>query len=303
MSTKIDYVDEVWNPVIGCSKCSPGCKNCYAEKMATRQVSMGFKRHLKDPDGDESAWIAYSGTIDPNTGKWNGDVELRYDQLDKPLHWRQPRKILTCSMGDLFHEKVPFEFIDEVFNITEKTEHTYLILTKRLTIMKDYFLQHRNTYLAEKYGLGWNDCQDFNIHLGVSISTQAEADEKIPILLQIPAAVRWLSIEPMLEEINLKLIEGHDVRKNSVMTGKPCIANLDTGAILKWVVIGAESINGRAGRRCELDWVQSVVNQCKTAGVPVWVKQLHINGKLIRDIDKFPEDLRLREPVARQKGR
>lgn len=244
MSTKIDYVDEVWNPVIGCSKCSPGCKNCYAEKMATRQVSMGFKRHLKDPDGDESAWIAYSGTIDPNTGKWNGDVELRYDQLDKPLHWRQPRKILTCSMGDLFHEKVPFEFIDRVFDVIEQcSQHTFQILTKRPEKMLNSYWRYTDNIEAGISEFVWPE----NCWFGVSISTQEDlwmAD----VLRQIPAAVRFISFEPLLADL-----------------GK-----LDLSGI-HWGVIGKET--GPKARPCELEWIHNIVEQCKQAGVPVFVKK------------------------------
>ena len=115
MGTNIPYVDATWSPVVGCTKCSPGCDNCWAEVMANRQVYMGAERHEKDPDSNEDAWIAYSDVVDEDNHKWNGAVSLRQDQLDIPLHWRKPRKILTCSMGDWCHPEVSFEFRDKMW--------------------------------------------------------------------------------------------------------------------------------------------------------------------------------------------
>jgi len=255
---------------------------------------MGAARHEKNPDSDEGAWIAYSDVMNEDTHGWNGDVSLRYSQLDKPLHWKKPRRIFVVSMGDLFHEKVPFEFIWKVLLVAnEAKQHIFQILTKRPKIMANFFSQLHSPNTPS------------NIHLGVSISTQAEADEKIPILLQIPAAVRFVSLEPLLGEIDL--------------FNYPKISNEEAGAFatygcpdwfkpkfkgIDWVIIGCESINGRAGRFADgmgtftnnfMVAAMDIVEQCKAAGVPVFVKQIPINGKVSKNMAEWPEELRVQE--------
>jgi protein gp37 len=217
--------------------------------MAKRQVAMGCAR-----GGDNTAtWIAYSDAINPDTGKWSGDVALRYDQLDKPLHWPKPRKIFVCSMSDLFHPKVPFEFIDKIWDIINVCrQHTFQILTKR----PEQVIEYVKRIEAFRF--------HSNIWLGTSISTQKEADKKIPILLQIPAAVRFLSIEPMLEGIDI-------------------VPSLD------WVIVGCES--GPKRRPCKIEWVQSIVEQCKAANVPCFVKQINIDGKVVKMPKAYPQEL------------
>jgi protein gp37 len=135
------------------------------------------------------------------TRRWNGNIITLPNKLDKPLHWRKPRKIFVCSMSDLFHEKVPFEFIDDVFTtIFNAQQHTYQILTKRIKRMAEYFSAIQDGWID--FGENRDSPPPF-VWLGVTVSTQAEADEKIPILLQMPAAVRFVSIEPMLEGIDI----------------------------------------------------------------------------------------------------
>lgn len=267
MPTKIDYVDETWNPVVGCTKCSSGCLNCYAEKMAYRLSAMGIPRY--DMVQDE--------------GMWNGNIELNADALDIPLHWRKPRRILVPSMGDLFHESVPFEFIDKVFAKIARTQrHKYLILTKRPAIMKRYItgLVHRLNGTQLVCMLNYEKWPPLNVHLGVTISIQKEADEKIPILLQIPAAHRWLSFEPLLKSINQIPFDNR---------------NCDTLghiAFIDWVVVGCES--GPKRRPCKLEWIRSIVEQCKAAGVGCFVKQIEINGKVSHNPSEWPEWARVR---------
>jgi len=230
--------------------------------MAKRQVAMGCAR-----GGDNMAtWVAYSDAINPGTGKWSGDIALRYDQLDKPLHWKDPRRIFVCSMSDLFHPKVPFDFIDKIFfQISFCPQHTFLILTKRPKIMLEYITQLYEGLNIFHHGKKFQ-WPFRNIHLGVSISNQAEADEKIPILLQIPTAVRWLSIEPMLEGIDLWKAEyptPDGIGKQGALTGWP-------GGI-DWVVVGGES--GLGARPMHPDWVRNIRDQCVAAGVPFFFKQ------------------------------
>lgn len=302
MPTKISWTDETWNPVVGCTKCSPGCKNCYAERMAYRLQCMGIYPYHDHPD------------LEPVSKKgWNGQVSCNEKALEKPLHWKKPRRVFVCSMGDLFHPAVPFEFIDKViFTIYRSCRfgHTFQILTKRVLRMAKYFSGNVDGRILElfrksdarytsKHRLTSSVNKLPNLHLGVSISTQAEADEKIPILLQIPAAVRWVSIEPMLEPIdirlNLGLVVAEKIKGGYRLTrreekGKPYPYEKSP---IEWVVVGCES--GPRRRPCKLEWVRDIVAQCKAAGVPVFVKQIEVNGKVSRKPEEWPKDLRVQE--------
>lgn len=296
--SKIEWTEYSWNPIIGCTKCSPGCLNCYAERMAIRLSAMGQEKYDRV--------ITAKAHSPGGKQKWHGTVYCDKKVLDKPLHWRKPRRIFVCSMSDLFHEKVPFDFVDKVFvNMFAALRHTYQILTKRPSRVVEYLHRHRSVKF-------YNHA---NIWLGVSISTQAEADEKIPILLKIPAAVRFVSIEPMLEAIDLHL---SDSRKDILW--RRTHGGSYEREFLHWVVIGAESIGGRPGRECKLDDVRDLVGQCRVANIPVFVKQIHLWGvnwdsrlfetaqaaklclgecepktKLVKDITKFPKDLQFRQ--------
>ncbi len=253
--TKIEWAKKVWNPIAGCTKCSPGCENCYAERMAIRQVAMGCAR-----GGDNTAtWVAYSDAINPKTGKWSGDIALRDDQLDIPLHWHQPSRIFVCSMSDLFHEKVPPEFIGKVIMKADACpQHTFLILTKRIKRAADYCREH-----ILPVWTGMNKLPK-NIHFGVSISTYLEM-WKADVLEEIPAAIRYVSLEPLLEYVPLKI-------------GK-----------LDWVIVGCES--GPKRRPCKIEWIESIVEQCQSANVPVFVKQINVNGKVVKMPKEFPQEL------------
>ena len=276
MPTKIEWTDETWNPVVGCTKVSEGCQNCYAERMMYRQVCMGAARHEKNPDSNEDTWEAYSSVMDEDTHKWNGSVALRPEILDQPLHWHNPRQIFVCSMSDLFHESVPFEFIEKVLRVIEQCEqHTFQILTKRPEIAYDFF--------GGTSGAGLSAPPLKNVWLGVTCENQKCADERIPILLQIPAAHRFVSLEPLLGEVDLNKRE---------LICKIWRKGLTIGTYLDWVIIGCES--GPKRRPCKLEWVRNIAQQGKAAGVPVFVKQLNINGKVSHDPSEWPEDLRIR---------
>lgn len=246
--SKIPWTEKTWNPVVGCTKCSPGCLNCYAERMAGRLANMhqekyaAVVKHETRHEGIEE---------DPQflfLPKWNGKVFCDESVLENPLDWHDPRKIFVCSMGDLFHEKVPFEFIDKIEYVTSQTpQHTYQILTKRADRMLEYF--------SEKF---WPFT---NVHLGVSISTPDEL-HKAETLKRIPAAVKFISFEPLLADMGKVNLEG-----------------------IGQIIIGAESKGSHPGRLCELDWAKNLIDQCKG---PVFVKQLHINGKLSKDPKEWP---------------
>ena len=228
-----------WNPATGCSPVSPGCDNCWAAGMAKRF------------DGGDFS------------------VKFHVERLGVPLRWRKPRRVFVCSTGDLFHKDVPNRDIQSVFNVImrchhEKKGHDFFILTKRPERMRDL--------LSGQCFLG---LMPPNLHLGVSIENQA-VDERIPILLQTPAAKRFISVEPMLERINLK--------KYLAKRG------------INFIIFGCES----GPHRRPISWADMIysVNQCREAGVPVWVKQIGSNedgtGKVIKDLDLFPPELRYR---------
>jgi protein gp37 len=237
---------ETWNPVRGCELVSQGCKNCYAMHFAHRFSGPGK---------------AYEGlTHKTNSGvKWNGKIHLAEDMLDLPLSWKDPRTVFVNSMSDLFHKDVPFEFIMKVYNIMAQCpNHTFLILTKRA----DRALQFHEHFEKWYHSLGYSAeliSPDFplpNVWVGVSAEDQNSYDDRVTSLLQINAAVRFISCEPLLGPIDLNLWTGIN-RKN---------LNL-----LHWVIAGGESGNG--ARPMHPDWVRSLRDQCKSADVPFFFKQ------------------------------
>ncbi len=279
--SNIQWTDYVWNPIAGCTKCSPGCKNCYAETMAKRLKAMRVHPYwppFKEPQVvDENGW---TGNIHLCHAKVGGQV----DTLCEPLHLRKPRKIFVCSMSDLFHEKVPFEFISRVFWTIQRAKwHTYQILTKRperiLPFMKEHDHITENAVLGRRYLI---KTPFNNVHIGVSVSTQAEADEKIPILLQIPAAVRFVSVEPMLEGI-----KGLHIGKCGYYCDER-VGHVDH-TYLDWVIVGCES--GVNRRPCKIEWIDSIVDQCKAANVPCFVKQINVNGKVVKMPKQYPQQI------------
>jgi protein gp37 len=249
--SKIEWTDATWNPVTGCSKVSEGCRNCYAMKFAER----------------------WRGT--PGHYYENGfDITLRPDKLDEPLHWRRPRRIFVNSMSDLFHEKVPFDFIRTVFTImAEANWHTFQILTKRPDRMKNVLDQ-----LSWRFdGLIFNGSKVTwplpNVWLGVSVENQRAADERIPLLLQTPAAVRFLSMEPLLGPVDLRNIDYDRTVKIDCLTGLHGwpYPHAEQDKRIHWVIVGGES--GPGARPMHPDWVRSLRDQCHAAGVPFFFKQ------------------------------
>lgn len=257
MSAKsaIEWTDATWNPVTGCTKVSQGCKNCYAEREWPRL------QHLP----------AY-------TGRTFTDVRCHPDRLDEPLRWRRPRKIFVCHNADLFHESVPDEFIHRVFGVMgPANQHIFQVLTKRPKRMLAFV---KSSNRPAETPFGWYFGGPFplkNVWLGVSVEDQVTADERIPPLLQTPAAVHWISAEPLLSEINLRAIDLGDLYWLNAMTGTVRIAH-DGGmpaapdyGRLKWVVTGGES--GPKARPMRPDWVRALRDQCQAAGVPFFFKQ------------------------------
>ena len=237
--SKIEWTDATWNVVTGCSKVSQGCKNCYAEIMA--------KRFWKD--------------------RKFTDVLCHDDRLSIPLHWKKPRKIFVNSMSDLFHPDVPFEFIERVFStMNNARQHTFQILTKRPERALEYYKWHQIKH-KEMFQL-WRDAISplKNTWLGVSVEDQQAADERIPLLLQTPAAVRFLSVEPLLGHVDLQkyfLFKNNDFPKRA--------EEIKRMSTIDWVICGGES--GKNVRPMHPDWARSLRDQCKAANVPFFFKQ------------------------------
>jgi protein gp37 len=223
--TTIEWTDRTWNPVTGCTKVSQGCKNCYAERIYER-----FNGH---------------GTFKL--------VHLHPDRLNAPKLWKKPSMIFVNSMSDLFHEDVPFDFIIRVYlAMLYNKHHTYQILTKRPERALKIFKVLRDTdnvmYDAIK--------SSKNIWHGVSVEDQATADLRIPLLLQFPVPVRFLSCEPLLGAVNLRRL-----------IGRTTFANAE----IQWVICGGES--GPKARPMHPDWVRGIRDYCKGASIPFFFKQ------------------------------
>lgn len=271
-NTTIEWATDSWNPVRGCSIVSPGCTNCYAMKQAHRFSGKGR---------------AYEGLTKLTRGGpvWTGKVRTVPELLDQPLRWKKPRRIFVNSMSDLFHEDVPDEFIAALWwTMTAAHWHTFQILTKRAKRMQRWVAAHGGQSgwhascfekLTGKAAPGWR-LQDprssAHIWLGVSVEDQARADERIPVLLQTPAAVRWISAEPLLGPVSLRWLAAWDGKALKPRGHGTVTDHLDGARRLDWVVVGGES--GPGARPFNIQWARSIVSQCKEAGMPVFVKQL-----------------------------
>lgn len=286
--SKIEWTDATWNPVIGCSPVSAGCDNCYAARMAAR---------FAEQKGSNVPLCGYYYNVVDHEGKWNGKTVLKDHKLHDPLPWRKPRTIFVCSMGDLFHESVPDEWIDRVMAVIAMAgQHRFMILTKRPERMEKYFAfanrtakimtkldmwhehdpKHDELALATAAYIGFHGKFYLrNLALGVSIEDQKTADRRIPILLQTPAAYRFVSYEPALGSVNLQTIilkkkeRGPDVSINALY-GWHGGADSDRTRI-DLVIMGGES--GPNARPMHPDWARSVRDQCAVAGVPFFFKQ------------------------------
>lgn len=327
--TSINWTDKVWNPVRGCSKVSDGCRNCYAERMAARFCGNG---------------MPYEGLI--RDGHWANVARFVPEMLAAPLHWKQPCRVFVNSMSDLFHDDVTNEQIAAVFGVAAACpQHFFQILTKRPQRMPEWFrwieshphwshplqkalcchpgplpgldADDEGTTLARV--IGGRDWPLPNVHLGVSIENQKTAEERIPLLRECPAAVRWVSLEPMLGAVDLewcllktstlhmrvdiagairnKAFYGYEEDgepispkaaeaelRRRLAAGEKYLATCkcptfdpQTGCKpienprIDWVVCGGES--GPNARPMHPDWVRTLRDQCREAGVPFHFKQ------------------------------
>jgi len=289
--TAIEWTDRTWNPVSGCTRASAGCDNCYAVTMTKRLEAMGQEK--------------YSGLVNIGKGHFNGAVKCHEDALLLPLKWRKPQRVFVNSMSDLFHKEVPFEFIDKVFAVMALCPHlTFQILTKRPERAAEYFSKVKTGFDEPGYGgataildaaesvaprsvlqrqglLIFNGGRYIaiarwplpNVWIGTSVEDQKTADERIPHLLAIPAAVRFLSCEPLLGPVNLGGSLDAD-RDNPCGCGDgechECWRSPSAPAV-HWVICGGES--GPHARPMHPDWARSLRDQCQAAGVPFLFKQ------------------------------
>lgn len=246
--TGIEWTDATWNPTTGCDRVSPGCDNCYALTLAKRLKAMGSPRY--QADGNPS-------TSGPGFG-----VTEHPDALDQPIRWTKPRRIFVNSMSDLFHKEVDDWFIAQVFAVMALApQHTFQILTKRHGRMRSLVSGDLYDLMIRALGdpsLGWDESRIAwplpNVWLGTSVEDQKRADLRIPALLETPATVRFLSMEPLLGPVDL--INGLG---DSWLTG------------IDWIIVGGES--GPGSRPMRPEWVRSLRDQADVAGVAFHFKQ------------------------------
>lgn len=292
--SKIQWTQKTWNPVVGCSIVSPGCHHCYAAVLARRLRAMaladlaagrnpGRKQHYIDAVDDD--------------GRWTGRLIPVPEALPDPASWREPRLVFVNSMSDLFHESLSMEFIVRVFaRMIDVPRHTFQVLTKRPDRMA-YLLNNEEfwwdvrRWLKGNHIIPANDAPVSgepiiapNIHLGTSIEDQKRAHERIPYLEKVPAAVRFLSMEPLLDDIDLSDPLAIEPDRDGTWRRRSRFGEMPS---IHWVIVGGES--GHKSRPCDIDWIRSIVQQCKAAAVPVFVKQL---GRVVWEPYYLEDDIR-----------
>ncbi len=252
-TTGIEWTDATWNPVTGCTEVSPGCDHCYAKTFAER---------WRDTPG--------------HYFEHGFDVQLRPDKLDLPLRWRKPRRIFVNSMSDLFHDEVPRHYIAQIFAVMALApQHTFQVLTKRHHRLRSLIRGDLYDIMADCIKNDFDEIYDStphyaairperitwplpNVWLGVSAENQQWADIRIPALLDTPAAVRFLSAEPLLGSVSLRAEWLWSTQSVSPPT-------------LSWVIVGGES--GHGARPMDPAWARSLRDQCQVAGVAFLFKQ------------------------------
>ena len=268
-TTSISWTEKTWNPMSGCTPISEGCANCYAKRMAQRlRGRCGYP-------ADEPF-----------------RVTLHEDKLNEPLKMRKPARIFVCSMGDLFHEDVPNSFLDQVFDIIERCDiekpgkHTFMVLTKRIERAADFLAERYENYcIGERTEVPYRATMFYcrtraqevpsNLWVGVTAENQARADERIPVLLEVPAAVRFVSVEPMLGLVDLSCYLSWQYHVNLPEEERPRAmaehwAGMHRLTKLDWVICGGET--GPGARPMHPDWVRGLRDQCQAAGVPFHFK-------------------------------
>lgn len=312
-NSTIEWTEKTWNPVRGCSVISPGCHSCYAMKIA----------HRFSGPGKPYAGLTMVGASGPI---WNGQIRVVDEAIEAPLSWRKPSRAFVDSMSDLFHAGVPRATLDRLFAVMAISQrHTFQILTKRADRMEAYMMtaeaRVRNAILSlvgvrgrGQFGVERSIVVPFlqtvrwplpNVWLGVSIENQRFAASRVPSLLRTLAAVRFVSAEPLLGEINLRSLRTAPTTVLNALDGWEVLEEVPArGPWLDWVIVGGES--GLGARHCSLQWIRSLVSQCEEHRVPCFVKQLGSNvGRSLFDdapitdpkggnMDEWPADVRIR---------
>jgi len=283
----IEWTGHTWNPIIGCSVVSPGCTNCYAMKQAERINRMNLASNRAS---------SYAGLVDirKSGAVWTGEVKRVVNRLDQPLRRKKPTTYFVNSMGDLFHEDVPDHWIDQVFSVMVRCpRHKFQVLTKRAERMREYAsASDLAMRLSDAIDDEWRDGRRGepivglpldNVWLGVSVEDQRRAETRIPALLRTPAAMRWISAEPLLGFVDLTYILADvshlgetrvDALKGSATIGAVNgVGGIASGiSNLDWIVCGGES--GDGFRPLDLDHARELRDQCAAAGVPFFFKQV-----------------------------
>lgn len=270
--TKIEWADAVWNPITGCTPISEGCDHCYAKRMANR-----LKGRYGYPADD-----SFRVTFHP-------------DRLGEPAEMKKPRRTFVCSMADIFHDDVENWMIDQVFAVmAAEYRHTYILLTKRPERAMQYLeSEYRLNYIYEQWYAVSGKPREAeawplpNVWIGVTAENQARADERIPALLQIPAAVRFVSVEPMLGPVGLSRATGN--------TSFDVGGDFPQDRTLDWVICGGET--GPGARPMHPDWVRWLRDQCQAAGVPFFFKQW---GEWCYGCDYYEEDDDVRRRIGKK---
>ena len=355
-NSNIEWTDMTWNPFVGCSKVSPGCQNCYAEKFAWRLAN--------NPKLPAETRAKYQRVV--RDGKWTGEIEFFPERLEEPLRARKPRRIFVGSMGDLFHPRVKVvgsmgdrfhpelkdeRLKDKVFAVMALCQqHQFLVLTKRPEGMREYLteqvcLESRATTIAREAehigGIIWdargNDCWNYwpnsratakdvanrrvfpgwplpNVWLSVTVENQEQADKRIPELLEIPAAKRFVSIEPMLGPVDLRSINyDGGMTEIDALSGTHGVYRPHKGKCesLDQIIVGGET--GPGARPMHPDWPRKVRDDCEAAGVPLFFKSwgdwapswgggdhlVYLDGSVIKNYHEHPDAGKIAEPVWR----
>lgn len=338
-ATGIAWTGRTWNPTRGCSRTSPGCLNCYAERVAARFCG---------PGQPYEGLVSIHKKGDRTEARWNGQTRFVEHALAEPLRWRKPARVFVDSMSDLFHDGFSNEQIAAVFGVMAACpQHTFQVLTKRAERMGHWFRWvakraqknapadrenpwwpvrdvladgarglSTNSRAAGGYlmGGGGQAWPLPNVHIGVSVENQETADERVPWLMEVPAAVRFVSLEPLLEWVDLENVHPFHLKRDPEKENDPIIRldalrghlkgpdEMQDGKI-DWVIIGGES--GGKARLFNPTWAKDMVSVCRAAGVPVFVKQmgsnpLSVTGVKLRDKAgadpaEWPEELRVQE--------
>ena len=321
-NTKIEWAQRTWNPIIGCDRISPGCDRCYAITQA----------NIRAANPNPKVAEAFAGTVHRTDAglDWTGRVNVLPERLLQPLSWKKPETVFVNSLSDLFHKDVPDDYIAQVFAVMAAApRHAFQVLTKRHGRMRSLLNSDGFLGAVGRHWM-WNDSipDDStwpgwplpNVHLGISAENQHWLDIRLPALMQTPAALRWVSAEPLIGPLSFWPDDhaGHERDDTGEFGGwtwtcLDCSGPEDQaprvpwktydrseGIGVDWVVAGGES--GPGARRCELAWLRDLRDECAAANVPYFCKQLgSALGKELGagskggDLDAWPADLRIRQ--------